>query len=237
MSLEFENTKSLNGNLWRLTPADDRQAELIAQKFGLSPLVARILAARKINENEVNDFLYPKLQNLMPNPFVLKDMEKAAKRIARAVSEHQKVAIIGDYDVDGATSTSVLRLFLESVGVEPMIHIPERDEGYGPSRQAVDEFVQNGADLLITVDCGTTAFDVLEYGVERGLDVIVLDHHEAEARLPKIYAVVNPKRLDEENPVEYLKYMAAVGVVFLTAVAVNRELRGQNFYEGRRSLI
>lgn len=233
MSLEFENTKSLNGNLWRLTPADDRQAELIAQKFGLSPLVARILAARKINENEVNDFLYPKLQNLMPNPFVLKDMEKAAKRIARAVSEHQKVAIIGDYDVDGATSTSVLRLFLESVGVEPMIHIPERDEGYGPSRQAVDEFVQNGADLLITVDCGTTAFDVLEYGVERGLDVIVLDHHEAEARLPKIYAVVNPKRLDEENPVEYLKYMAAVGVVFLTAVAVNRELRGQNFYEGR----
>lgn len=233
MSLEFENTKSLNGNLWRLTPADDRQAELIAQKFGLSPLVARILAARKISENEVNDFLYPKLQNLMPNPFVLKDMEKAAKRIARAVSEHQKIAIIGDYDVDGATSTSVLRLFLESVGVEPMIHIPERDEGYGPSRQAVDEFVQNGADLLVTVDCGTTAFEVLEYGVERGLDVIVLDHHEAEARLPKIYAVVNPKRLDEENSVEYLKYMAAVGVVFLTAVAVNRELRGQNFYEGR----
>ena len=231
--MEFEDTKSLNGNLWRLTPADDRQAELIAQKFGLSPLVARILAARKINENEVNDFLYPKLQNLMPNPFVLKDMEKAAKRIARAVSEHQKVAIIGDYDVDGATSTSVLRLFLESVGVEPMIHIPERDEGYGPSRQAVDEFVQNGADLLITVDCGTTAFEVLEYGVERGLDVIVLDHHEAEARLPKIYAVVNPKRLDEENPVEYLKYMAAVGVVFLTAVAFNRELRGQNIFEGR----
>lgn len=230
MSLEFENTKSLNGNLWRLVPADERQAELIAQRFGLSPLVSRILAARRIKESEVNDFLTPKLQNLMPNPFVLKDMEKAAKRIAQAVVEQQKVAIIGDYDVDGATSTSVLRLFLESVGVEPMIHIPERDEGYGPSKPAVDEFVKNGANLLITVDCGTTAFEVLEYAVSQGLDVIVLDHHEAEARLPKIYAVVNPKRLDEENSVEYLKYMAAVGVVFLTIVAINRELRQQNFY-------
>ena len=230
MSLEFENTKSLNGNVWRLVPADERQAELIAQKFGLSPLVSRILAARRIKESEVNDFLTPKLQNLMPNPFVLKDMEKAAKRIAQAVVEQQKVAIIGDYDVDGATSTSVLRLFLESVGVEPMIHIPERDEGYGPSKPAVDEFVKNGANLLITVDCGTTAFEVLEYAVSQGLDVIVLDHHEAEARLPKIYAVVNPKRLDEDDDYPYLKYLAAVGVVFMTVVAVNRELRRRGFY-------
>ena len=233
MNSDFEKSKSLNGNVWRLTPADNRQAELIAQRFSLSPLVARILTARNISENQVNDFLQPKLQNLMPNPFVLKDMEKAAKRIAQAIILKQKIAIIGDYDVDGATSTSVMRLFLESVGIEPLIHIPERDEGYGPSMPAVDEFYAQGAELIITVDCGTTAFEVLEYAAQKNIDVIVIDHHEAEMKLPKIYAIVNPKRLDDDSNIEYLKYMAAVGVVFLTVVAINRELREQNFYKDK----
>ena len=188
---------------------------------------------RGIGPDETPSFLDPKIQSLMPNPFVLKDMEKAAKRIAEAIIKKQKVAIIGDYDVDGATSTSVLRLFLENVGVEPLIHIPERDEGYGPSVMAVDEFLAAGADLVITVDCGTTAFEPLEYAAQKGLEVIVIDHHEAESLLPKVYAVVNPKRLDEENQIEYLKYMAAVGVVFFTIVAVNRELRKAGFYAGR----
>ena len=230
VSSDFDKSKSLNGNIWRLTPADNRQAELIAQRFSLSPLVARILTSRNILENQVNDFLNPKLQNLMPNPFVLKDMEKAVKRIAQAIMLKQKIAIIGDYDVDGATSTSVMRLFLESVGIEPLVHIPERDEGYGPSIPAVDEFYAQGAELIITVDCGTTAFEVLEYAAHKNMDVIVIDHHEAEMKLPKIYAVVNPKRLDDDSNIEYLKYMAAVGVVFLTVVAINRELREQNFY-------
>jgi len=228
---DAEISKSLNGNMWRLTPADNRQAELIAQKFNLSPLMARILVARKVNENQVIDFLSPKLQNLMPNPFILKDMEKAAKRIAQAIINKQKIAIIGDYDVDGATSTSVMRLFLESVGVEPLIHIPERDEGYGPSIPAVNAFHAQGVELIITVDCGTTAFEVLEYAAQKNIDVIVIDHHEAEMKLPKIYAVVNPKRLDDDCNIEYLKYMAAVGVVFLTVVAINRELREQSFYQ------
>ncbi len=233
MSSDFENVKSLNGNVWRLTPADNRQAELIAQKFSLSPLMSRILVSRNITDSQVVDFLSPKLQNLMPNPFVLRDMEKAAKRIAQAVINKQKIAIIGDYDVDGATSTSVMRLFLENVGIEPLVHIPERDEGYGPSIPAVDEFVAQGAELLITVDCGTTAFEVLEYATAKNIDVVVIDHHEAEMKLPKIYAVVNPKRLDDDSSIEYLKYMAAVGVVFLTVVAINRELREQKFYASK----
>lgn len=233
MAFDFENTKSLNGCLWKVIPCDDRKAELLSQKFGLPPLVAQILVQRGIGPDETPSFLDPKIQSLMPNPFVLKDMEKAAKRIAEAIIKKQKVAIIGDYDVDGATSTSVLRLFLENVGIEPLIHIPERDEGYGPSVMAVDEFLAAGADLVITVDCGTTAFEPLEYATQKGLEVIVIDHHEAEALLPKVYAVVNPKRLDEENQIEYLKYMAAVGVVFFTIVAVNRELRKAGFYAGR----
>lgn len=214
-------------------PVDERRAELIAQRFALPLPVARIIASRGIPVDDVANFINPKLQNLMPDPFCMKDMEKAAKRIAEAIVKKQKVAIIGDYDVDGATSSSVLRLYLESVGIEPEIHIPERDEGYGPSRQAFDEFAVLGAELVITVDCGTTAFDVFDYAGSLNIPVIVLDHHEAEVRLPEVYAVVNPKRLDESDDYPYLKYMAAVGVVFCTIVAVNRELRKQGFFAGR----
>ena len=202
-------------------PVDERRAELIAQRFALPLPVARIIASRGIPVDDVANFINPKLQNLMPDPFCMKDMEKAAKRIAEAIVKKQKVAIIGDYDVDGATSSSVLRLYLESVGIEPEIHIPERDEGYGPSRQAFDEFAALGAELVITVDCGTTAFDVFDYAGSLNM------------RLPEVYAVVNPKRLDESDDYPYLKYMAAVGVVFCTIVAVNRELRKQGFFAGR----
>lgn len=214
-------------------PVDERRAELIAQRFALPLPVARIIASRGIPVEDVANFINPKLQNLMPDPFCMKDMEKAAKRIAEAILKKQKVAIIGDYDVDGATSSSVLRLYLESVGVEPEIHIPERDEGYGPSRQAFDKFAALGAELVVTVDCGTTAFDVFDYAGSLNIPVIVLDHHEAEVRLPEVYAVVNPKRLDESDDYPYLKYMAAVGVAFCTIVAVNRELRKQGFFARR----
>ena len=230
VAFSFENKKSLGGNIWKAVPVDERKAELVAQRFALPLPVAKIVAARGILPDDVPNFINPKLQNLMPDPFCLKDMAKAAQRIAEAIMQKQKIAIIGDYDVDGATSSSVLRLFLESVGVEPIIHIPERDEGYGPSKQAFDEFAAHGAELVITVDCGTTAFEAFEYAKSLNIPVIVLDHHEAEVKLPDVYAVVNPKRLDESNDYPYLKYMAAVGVVFCAIVAINRELRQQNFF-------
>ena len=129
MAFEFENKKSLGGNIWKAAPVDERKAELIAQRFSLPLPVARILSSRGIAVDEVANFINPKLQNLMPDPFCMKDMEKAAQRIAEAIVKKQKVAIIGDYDVDGATSSSVLRLYLESVGIEPAIHIPDGEEG------------------------------------------------------------------------------------------------------------
>ena len=233
MDLMADSEKSLGGNIWKLSPCDERMAEAVAQRYRLPPLVARVLNVRGVSIDDVPGFMDPRLQNLLPDPFCLKDMEKAALRIAEAVVKKQKVAVIGDYDVDGATSSSVLRLFLESVGIEPVIHIPDREEGYGPSCRAIDEFSSLGIDLVITVDCGTTAFDTFEYAATKDMDVIVLDHHEAEVRLPKAYAVVNPKRLDDDS-VDYLKYMAAVGVVFVTVVAVNRELRRQNFYNEQK---
>lgn len=231
MSTSFENKKSLGGNIWKLSLSDERIAELIAQRFSLPFIVSRIISARNIKVDDVQNFIEPKLQNLMPNPSCLKDVDKASSRIAKAIMQNQKVAIIGDYDVDGATSSSVLRLFLESVGINPLVHIPERDEGYGPSTKSFDTFSSLGIDLVITVDCGTTAFEVFDYAKSKNIEVIVLDHHEAEVKLPDVYALVNPKRLDEENDYPYLKYMAAVGVVFFTIVAINRELRQLGFFE------
>ncbi len=227
------NEKSLGGNLWKLLPADDRLSELISQRYNLPYLVSKIIASRGIAVEDVASFIEPKLQTLMPDPYCLKDMKKAAERIAQAIIKGEKIGIIGDYDVDGATSTSVLRLFLESSGINPAVHIPEREEGYGPSCTAFDEFSAQGIKLVITVDCGTTAFDVFDYAASQGFEVIVLDHHEAEVKLPQVSALVNPKRLDEDNDYEYLKYMAAVGVVFMSIVAINRELRQQGFYKIR----
>ena len=233
MDIDFEHSLSLGGNIWKFASYREDAAERIAALYGLPAAVAAVVAARGIGIGEVDDFLYPKMQNLMPDPFCLKDMEKAALRIAGAVERGERVAVIGDYDVDGATSSSLLKLFLHSVGCEAPVHIPEREEGYGPSKTAVDEFAALGTNLLITTDCGTTAFEVLEYAKNKGMDVIVLDHHEAETRLPDICAVVNSKRLDESDEYPCLKYLAAVGVVFLTVVAVNRELRKRGFYQNR----
>ena len=228
------NDVSLGGNLWQIASVDERKAEMFAQKFNMPYIVAKILAMRQIEEKDVENFLNPKISNLMPDPFVLKDMQRAAERIAAAIIEKQKIGIIGDYDVDGATSTSVFKLFLRQLGIEPEIHIPDREEGYGPSKQAIDDFKGQGVELVLTLDCGTTAFEPLEYATSLGMDVVVVDHHEAETKLPKIYAVVNPKRLDEENDYPYLKYLAAVGVVFMTVVAVNRCLRQKKFYTAER---
>ena len=229
-----DSDKSLSGCLWKAMSYDDRLAEVVAQRYQLSSLLASIIVARDIDVDDVGKFLDPKLQQLMPNPSVMKDMDKAAEKIAEAVIQQRQIGIIGDYDVDGATSSSVLCLFLESVGVNTVVHIPDRDEGYGPSRKAFDAFIAQGISLVVTTDCGTTAFEPFDYASEKGVEVIVLDHHEAEIKLPQVYALVNPKRLDEENDYPYLKYMSAVGVVFMTVVAVNRRLREQGFYENHQ---
>jgi len=229
MSDDVVQSLSLGGNVWNLADINERQAELLCKHLGISVNLAKLLILRNISEQQVPLFLNPKLSTLMPNPSILKDMDKAALRIAEAVISHQRIGIIGDYDVDGATSTSVMRLFLTYLGVETAVHIPEREEGYGPSQLAFEEFENFGAELVITVDCGTSAFEILDEAAKK-IDIVILDHHEAETKLPKVYAVVNPKRLDQSDERPDLGYMAAVGVVFMTIVAVNRLLREKGFY-------
>lgn len=228
--VNLEHVKSIGGNIWERTTADERMAELIMQSQQMPYVVARILASRGITPDALDTFVNPKLQNLMPNPSCLKGMDVAAKRLADAIVNSEPIGIIGDYDVDGATSSSVLRRFLEFFGLKVIVHIPDREEGYGPSTQAFAEFESNNIKLVVTTDCGTTAFDVLNNAAKEGFDIIVLDHHEAETKLPDVLAVVNPKRLDEDNEYPYLKYLAAVGVVFMTVVAINRELKNRGFY-------
>ena len=222
---------SLGGNVWKIEEIDENLSIRIAQTYNITQFLSRILCVRGVSFNDVENFINPKLQKLMPDPNVLKDMQKASKRIAQAIISKEKIAIIGDYDVDGATSTSILTRFFRLVGIEPLIHIPSREEGYGPSDLAFQEFKNANTNIVITIDCGTTAFDVLNRASQNGFEIIVIDHHEAEAILPQVYAVINPKRLDEENPYKYLEYMSAVGVGFMFLVSLNRELRNSGFYE------
>ena len=225
------NVISIGGHIWRLTEVDENLSFRISQTYNLSGTISRIICSRGISFEQVEDFINPKLQRLMPDPYVLKDMQKAVEKVADVVINNGTLAIIGDYDVDGATSTSILTKFFRFVRINPIIHIPIREEGYGPSDLAFDKFEKENTKLVITIDCGTTAFDVLNRATDKGFDVIVIDHHEAEVILPKVYAVVNPKRLDEDNPYHYLEYMSAVGVGFMFLVALNRELRKRNFYK------
>src|SRR6185436_3070776 len=192
----------------------------------------RIVAGRGVELDQVETFLDPSLRRLMPDPNVITDMAAAVQRIADAVERREAIAIFGDYDVDGATSTALLARFLRHTGIESLIHIPDRIfEGYGPNSEAIRMLAERGASLLITVDCGTTSLEPLAEARRLGLEVIVIDHHQAGPELPPAVAVVNPNRLDDLSG---LGHLAAVGLVFLVVVAANRELRRRGFWTPSR---
>lgn len=225
--------RSLNGRRWMLRDADERLALTFSQRLNLPQIVGRVMAGRGVALDGAETYLSPSLRADMPDPSRLKDMDKAASRLARAVTGGETIAVFGDYDVDGATSSALLKRFLEGVGARVVVYIPDRvAEGYGPNAPAMKKLKDGGASVVVTVDCGTTAFDALDEAAALGLDVIVADHHEAEPRLPTAHAVVNPNRLDEPRG---LGHLAAVGVAFLLAVAVNRALRQAGWYAQART--
>jgi single-stranded-DNA-specific exonuclease len=203
----------------------------IAQTHGLPDVLARVLAGRGVGVQETEGFLAPRLRELMPDPHGLTDMEKAAERLADAVVRGETVAIFGDYDVDGACSAALLAEYLRACGVPFLIHIPDRiTEGYGPNVEAIRALKQQGADLLVTVDCGTASHEPLQEAKHLGLDAVVLDHHQAPERLPEAVALVNPNRQDDLSG---LGHLCAAGVVFLALVALNRALRARGLFAGR----
>lgn len=186
-------------------------------------LLKKILCSRGVSEQETQKFLNPSIKEYMPNPSVLKDMDKGAAVIADAIEKKEKIAIYGDYDVDGITSTAVFVKYLQALGVDVIWHLPTREgEGYGLNNQAIEEIAQQGAKLLITVDCGISCAAEVECAKNCGMKVVVTDHHSPDVVVPQADAVINPKQIDD---VSELSYLAGVGVAFLTLVAVNRELK------------
>jgi single-stranded-DNA-specific exonuclease len=208
------------------------RALTITQRHGIPELLARVLAGRGVEADEVEAYLDPTIKRLMPDPNVLTAMEAACARIADAITRGESVAIFGDYDVDGATASALLGGYLRHCGLDPIIHIPDRIfEGYGPNVDAIRSFADRGVRLLITVDCGTTSLEPLAEARKKGLDTVVIDHHQADEELPPAVAIVNPNRADDLSG---LGYLAAVGLVFLTLASVSRALRLRNFWTGAR---
>ena len=220
--------KSLTGRRWAARLSDERLALAMAQRHGLPDAICRLLAARNVGLESVPDFLEPTLRKFLPDPSHLKDMDAAVERLVRAVKAGEKIVVFGDYDVDGATSSALLQRFFRSAGANIGVYIPDRrKEGYGPNAPALLKLKEQGAAVVVTVDCGVTAYEPLAEARKVGLDVIVIDHHQAEMALPEAVAVVDPNRVDDDSP---HKQMAAVGVAFLLAVGVNRALRAANWY-------
>ena len=226
--------RSASGRLWRRRAGDERLGLAISQRLDLPDLIGQLLAARGQTLESAASYLEPRLRDLMPDPASFRDMDKAASRLADAILGGEQIAIFGDYDVDGATSTALLTRFLRQVGAKPpILYVPDRmKEGYGPNVAAMEQLKGAGAQIVVTVDCGITAFAPLEAAQTLGLDVVVVDHHVAEPRLPAAHAVVNPNRLDESGGHGQL---AAVGVAFLTIVAINRALRQRGYYTDTKS--
>jgi single-stranded-DNA-specific exonuclease len=222
--------RSLTGRRWVWRAAEDRIGLGIAQRLGVPEIVGRLLAARGIGLEAAAHFLDPTLRALLPDPSVLADMDAAAARLAAAIQGAETVAVFGDYDVDGACSGALMVTLLRDLGCEVLPYVPDRlAEGYGPNPAALRALVARGASLVVCVDCGTAAGDVL--GVLAGeADVVVLDHHKSDAPPPAVAATVNPNRLDCRSGQNGL---CAAGVAFLAAVATLRVLRRAGFFATR----
>ena len=226
--------RSATGKIWRdrLDARGAAHALAIAQRHAMPELLARVLAGRGVLPDEAEAFLDPSIKRLMPDPSTLADMDAAAVRLADAVTRGESIAIFGDYDVDGATAAALLCRYLRACGLDPIVHIPDRIfEGYGPNPDAIRSFAERGATLLVTVDCGATSHAVIAEARKLGLDTIVIDHHQADEELPLAQAIVNPNRADDLSG---LGHLAAVGLVFVSLVALTRELRRRDFFHSSR---
>jgi single-stranded-DNA-specific exonuclease len=213
---------------WRGLAADARDPG-----FAPDDLVTQLLLTRGCAREALEVHRAPSIRAFMPDPSIFRDMDKAAERLADAVQRQQTVTIFGDYDVDGATSAALLIRLLRDLGLSPRAYIPDRlMEGYGPSGEALVRLKREGADLIVTVDCGAMAFDALAEAKAAGAEVIVVDHHKCASQLPEALALVNPNRLDEEEGREH-GHLAAVGVAWLLGAALVRTLRARGYFAGR----
>lgn len=197
---------------WECCEADESRVNELIEKYKVSRILAQILVNRNIDINgQMEKFLNPTRKDFH-DPFLMPDMEKAIDRILKAIENKQKVMIYGDYDADGITSITVLKKFLEERKMEVGAYIPNRlDEGYGLNKEAIKSIYEQGYRLMITVDCGISGIEEIQYANRLGIETIITDHHEPAEELPDAYAIIDAKRKDNQYPFNQL---AGVGVVF-----------------------
>lgn len=223
--------KSILGCNWQQKKCDERLKMAFIQRFDISAILSEIISTNDIGLDEIENFLNPKIKTNLPNPFSLLDISEAVIHAIKAIKENKKITIFADYDVDGATSSALLKRFFREIGVDTNIYVPDRIlEGYGPNVTALLNLKKSGTDLVITVDCGTVSFEPLEAAAKANLDVIVIDHHIGVIEKPKALAVINPNRIDEKFP---HKNICAAAVSFLFIVAINKTLREEGFFSDK----
>ena len=223
------NSVSVTGKEWIFKDFNNDDINFIKTNFYLDEITSKLLAIKKIKKGEIKNFLEPTIKNNLPNPYVLKDMEKATNRTIKAILNNEKVGIFGDYDVDGAAATALLAKYFNEININNLIYIPDRKtEGYGPNQKSFENLINQDVNLIFTVDCGTLSFEPIEYATKKKIDILVLDHHQSEINLPKAYAVVNPNRIDDNSN---LNYLCAVGVSFMFLISLNRNLRSINWFK------
>ena len=231
MSDKLDIQKSLMQARWVVASADEQESVRLAQKYDLPDMIARLLNIRGVTDEQVEAFLSPTLAKNFPDPFSMAGMTEMAEYVADAIINGKKLAVFGDFDVDGATSTAIFIRFLRYCGVDAPFYIPDRiEEGYGPNIKALESLRAQGADCVLILDCGITSHDVIQQGRDIGLDICVFDHHEAEEQLPAANHVINPKRKDDSSGLDML---AACGVVFMSCVAINAKLREKGFFKDK----
>lgn len=230
-SLLFDGKSSVLGRKWYEKAANTRESLAISQFFNLSPFIGKLLATRDLTTETVADYLNPTIKKLMPDPSHLKDMDKGIDRVMEAIQAQQKIVVFGDYDVDGATASALLKRYFHDIGLDLSVYIPQRiEEGYGPNIPALTQLKQQGHSLVIMVDCGTTAFDALAHAKTIGLDVIIIDHHISAPLMPEVAALINPNRLDESSP---LTTLCAAALSFIFLVALHRRLRQAQWFTSK----
>ncbi|WP_244552296.1 single-stranded-DNA-specific exonuclease RecJ [Allosphingosinicella indica] len=223
-------SQSILGQPWRWRAL---AGEGLDAGFRPDDLTDQLLLARGVARADLEQHRAPTIRGFMPDPSLFRDMDAAAERLADALAAGERITIFGDYDVDGATSAALLVRLLRQLGADPSVYIPDRlMEGYGPSGEALVRLAEEGAQLIVTVDCGAQAFEALEMAKGAGVDVVVVDHHKCAAALPVARALVNPNRLDEASEAASHGHLAAVGVCFLLGAALIRTLRARGFFAG-----
>ncbi len=225
----FDVSKSLGGKRWNFSDVDQDKVVRLAQTQGLPEFVARLLVQRGVEPDHVEGFLNPTLRDDFPDPFSLMGMKDFAGDLAECIINETPIGVFADFDVDGSTSAAIMTRFLRHFGLNPPVYIPNRlSEGFGPNAAAMKALKEQGAEVVLMADCGTTAFEPLQAAHDMGLKVTVFDHHEAEDELPKLAHLINPKRKDDSSGLDML---AACGVVFMACVAVNSTLRAKGYFE------